>query len=143
MNENKLKIYLAGSVHLTEYRKYVKDNYSNNELFEIIDPLEHEKWEVQEEGKHQQIISTDKRLLYYSDILIADISLGPTFGTVGEITLMNHLYKKPVFTFNIPEKYKNDPWLIGQSTRIFDNVDKCFEYLMKLNRVDLIYPFLV
>lgn len=128
-----LKVYLAGCIYLVEYRAHVKENYSK--YFTIVDPLEYEEWEVQDKGKHNQIINTDKRLLNCCDILIADVSFGPTFGTTSEIALMKHLYFKPVFTFNIPEKYKNDPWLIGQSTKTFNDVDECFNYL-KLEYID-------
>jgi nucleoside 2-deoxyribosyltransferase len=128
----KLKIYLAGSVNLTEYRKYVKETYGNDDRFEIIDPLEYEEWEVQEKGLYDKIIDTDCRLMKYCDILIADMSLGPTFGTVGEITLMKHLYNKPVFIFDVLDIHKNDPWLIGQATKVFENVDICFNYIKSL-----------
>lgn len=125
---NKLKVYLAGSVHLNEYREYVKKNYDNND-FEVIDPLDYEEWEVEEQGNHQQIINTDLRLMNYCDVLIADVSLGPSFGTVSEIALMCHMLKKPIFVFNIPKEFDNNPWLIGQATITFKNVDECFKFL--------------
>lgn len=129
--EQDLKIYLAGHVQLVKYREYVKTKYKDSSDFVIIDPLDYEDWSVEESGQHQKIIDTDMKLLNFCDILIADISMGPTFGTVSEIALMNHLYKKPVFIFNIPDGFKNNPWLIGQSTGIFNSVDECFDYLKK------------
>ncbi len=129
--DRKLRIYLAGCIYLTEYRKYVKENYNIN-IFEIIDPLDYEEWKSEELGEYQKIINTDLRLMWYCDILISDMSLGPTYGTASELALMHHSYRKATFVFNIKKEFINSPWLIGQSTKVFENVDDCFEYL-KIN----------
>lgn len=125
MNNSKLKVYLAGSTNLIEYRKYVKNKYKNSEYFEIIDPLDYEN----EHSHYNKILETDIKLLTFSDVLIADLSLGPSFGTVSEISIMHNHLKKFVFTFNLLEEYKNNAWVLGQSTKIFNSVDECLEYL--------------
>lgn len=134
-----LRVYLAGSVHLTSYREYVKKEYSNDNRLEIVDPLEFEKEELGNTSDHKRTIDIDFRLMNYCDVLTANIRLGPTFGTVSEIAIMNFYFNKPVYAFNIPDEYKNDPWLIGQ-TIVFDKCKSCFDHLIdsvENNKFDL------
>lgn len=129
MNNSKLKIYLAGTSILNNYRNIVKEKYKDSDVFEIIDPFDYEKLRDYINNEHEKIINEDLELLNKADILIADMTLSPTFGTTSEIALMHHLFKKPVFIFNVPGKYINDVWLYGQSTKVFKNLNECLNYL--------------
>ncbi len=69
------------------------------------------------------------------DIVTAN-SMTPSCGTISEIIYANIVFKKPVYIINPNRMYLNDPWLKYHSVKIFEDVDKCFEYIIEKHSVE-------
>jgi nucleoside 2-deoxyribosyltransferase len=114
-----MKIYLAGSIEEKEYRKYVHDNYGH--LFEIYDPLRM----VDQESS--ELVNEDKLLITKSDCLVAYVER-PSFGTPMEIIFA---YERSIPVYVITTKFVSSKWVKFHATKIFNNIEDCFLYLIK------------
>jgi len=131
-----VKVYLAGRAFETTYRKQVKKEYGKK--LELIDPMiengvfvDTKNMKIQHNGATvESIVETDKHLIDKSDILVAYINQY-TAGTMMEI-LYAYQQNKPVCLIVTPGKdFENDIWLSYHSTKIFFNVNECYDYILK------------
>lgn len=139
----KKNVYLAGAFEENEYRFFCKKYYSD--VFNLIDPINDSSKDIlkdnniemnQETGKlyippevGQVIVDTDKDLIDSCYFIVAYVNR-PSFGTAMEICYAheNHI---PVFTINPNQQCKDDVWLRYHSTKIFESIEECFEWLKK------------
>lgn len=130
IKEPQLTVYLAGHSGETEYREYTKRIYS--QVLNLIDPMEiHEKdlnRLIGKENLHTFIVRRDQKLILQSDILVAYISVGSTFGTTMEISYAKN-NNIPVYIID-PKYFREDPWLRYHSDKFFLSIDKCFESIL-------------
>lgn len=129
----RMKIYLAGHSEETRYRETVKNNY--NRLLDLIDPMEIRIYDLDEHygvEKHVYIVRRDQKLILTSDILVAYINIGSTFGTTMEIAYAksNNI---PVYVIDVTGRYRDDVWLKYHTDKFFDNIASCFNYITGLN----------
>jgi len=117
----KIQVYLAGKKDEFGYRDYVKKNYSFLNLF---DPIEEVDSKIDD---YEQIVINDKIAIENSDIIVAYIN-ELSFGTIMEI---HHSwnFQKPVYVINPGGKYKDDVWLKYHTTKFFDKISECFDYI--------------
>ena len=114
-----MKIYLAGSVEEKEYRSYVHDTYGY--IFDIFDPLRM----VDQESP--ELVLEDKHLITTSDCLVAYVERA-SFGTPMEII---YAYEHDIPVYVISAKFMDNKWVKFHATKIFNNIDACFTYLLK------------
>ena len=69
------------------------------------------------------------------DVLVAYVSRA-SFGTVQEIL---YCYERDIPVFVISKKHQDNPWLKHHTTKFFDYIDDCFEYLLKNNLLILLF----
>ncbi len=124
-----LTIYLAGHSKETYYRTYVKKKYAN---FNIIDPMGIHVFELDkilgDNEVHNFIVRRDQKLILQSDILVAYIKVGSTFGTTMEIAFAK---SNNIHTYVIdPDKFREDPWLKYHTDIFFNDIDECFKYIL-------------
>lgn len=119
----KKSIYLAGTVTLLDYRRYVNETYHN--VFKINDPLI--LVESLMEITPTQIVEKDIELIDKSDLFVAYIEK-PTFGTVMEIVYA-YSNGKPIFVINPNLTLNREIWLRYHTTKLFDSIDECFGYI--------------
>jgi len=133
MNNKRPVIYLAGTASEREYRKYVKNKYSNN--FNLVDPFDYdtEDYILKELAKETfpkqlvlEIINRDKDLIKCCDILVAYITK-ITVGTTMEILLSWEL-AKDIYIINPTLEFKRDMWLSYHITKMFSSIDECFDF---------------
>lgn len=117
----KIQIYLSGKKEECRYRDYVKKNYSFLNLF---DPIEEVDSKI---DSYEQIVINDKISIENSDLLVAYIR-ELSFGTIMEI---HHAwnFQIPVYVINPGKEYVDDVWLKYHTTRFFDNINECFDYI--------------
>ena len=126
----KKTIYLAGYSKELEYRRIVKEKYS--EHFHLIDPMDFEIEKLAKtmdvENASHLVITRDKEMIIGSDILVAYVNR-PSFGTMMEImfAFMNGI---PVYIINENKEWLNDFWLYYHATELFTSIELCFEYLI-------------
>lgn len=127
----KLTVYLAGYSEEHEYRKFVKENYSNS--LNLIDPMDVslELDLIKRMGKNRDlyIIRRDQKLILQSDILVAYVMVGSTFGTTMEIQFAKTNNIK-VFTIEPLMKFRHDVWLKYHTDKFFDDIGSCFDYIV-------------
>jgi len=135
----KFKVYLAGSVKESGYRKYSLKNYSDD--FNLYDPL----IEVEEgimgynPGEIVQrkvditdkmvstIVEEDKKAILTCDVVVAYMDVY-SCGTVMEI-LYAHTNNIPVYIINPNSQLLDDIWLKYHSEKFFGNIDAFFNFL--------------
>ncbi|MCK5614684.1 nucleoside 2-deoxyribosyltransferase [Candidatus Pacearchaeota archaeon] len=135
----KFKIYLAGSVTETEYRKQTLEHYSDDfNLFEPLREVEEKlmgfssgdiierKVEITNEIR-KTIVEEDKKAILTCDIVVAYMNKS-TGGTTMEVCYA-HDHNKPVYIINPEQNLVNDIWLVYHSEKFFSNIDECFEFL--------------
>ena len=117
----KIQIYLSGESNESEYREYVKKNYS---FLDFFDPIEEADFKI---DNHEQIVIRDKLAIEDSDILVAYVRV-ISFGTIMEIL---HAWDSqiPVYVINPGGKFIGDIWLKYHTSRFFDTIDKCFDFI--------------
>ena len=124
-----LTIYLAGHSKETYYRTYVKKKYSK---LNLIDPMEIQSFDLDKllgkQNVHTFIVRRDHKLILESDILVAYIKIGSTFGTTMEISFAksNNI---PVYIIDTG-KFREDIWLRYYTDKFFDTIDDCFENIL-------------
>lgn len=124
-----LTIYLAGHSKETYYRAYVKKKYAR---LNLIDPMEIHVFDldnlVGKNNVHTFIVRRDQKLILESDILVAYIKVGSTFGTTMEIAFAksNNI---PVYVIDT-NRSREDIWLKYHTDKFFDEIDDCFEYIL-------------
>lgn len=129
--KNKLKVYLAGYSKELEYRKIVKDNYSDYLI--LIDPMQLEMEDDVDKdfgnNKDIFIVRKDYKLILESDILVAYINIGSTFGTSMEICFakMNNI---KVYTIEPCNYFRHDVWLKYHTDNFFDSIKECFDHII-------------
>lgn len=126
---NKLTVYLAGYSKEVYYRELVKSKYGKS--LNLINPMEILESDLNEEigvNKHIFIVRRDQKLILQSDIFVAFISIGPTFGTSMEICFskQNNI---PVYVIEPNKTYRYDSWLKYYTTIFFDNIEQCFDFI--------------
>jgi nucleoside 2-deoxyribosyltransferase len=135
-----LKIYLAGNVYETEYRKYVHETYYDT--LNIFDPLQKieagiinidfskvfDKTLLFTNEEITKIVECDKNAIIQCDILVAYIKK-PSFGTIMEI-LHSYNNQIPVYVINPEKTFINDVWLKYHTTRFFETIDECFNHIL-------------
>lgn len=133
----KPRIYLCGHTKETEFRLEVKQKYSNKVT--IVDPLEYQKllgivshldnkiWSTSEK---ERIVKNDMFLMNYSDILVAYVNK-ITAGTMMEIFYTKHNLEKPVYLIDPSQSLWNDVWLSQHYTYLFENIENCFDQIIK------------
>jgi len=125
----KLCVYLSGWTQETEYRKTVKENYSDK--LRLIDPMTItpigvcEK--VGENCDYVYIIQRDKKLILKSDILVAYINR-LSFGTIMEV-MYSYDHGIPVYVINPSGEFLDDPWLLFHSIKQFRRIEDCFDFI--------------
>jgi len=114
------KIYLSRTLSAADvafkYPVHIYDHYSG--LLEIIDPL---NWQIN--------VDDDIKHLKECDIFVGLVMGVPTFGTILEMSYA-HRNNIPVYFINPTRQWLQDPWVKYHSTRIFDDVDKCYEEII-------------
>lgn len=141
-------IYLAGAGNAFEYRKKCKDLYGKK--FRLFDPISDsdrlfeelnlgksikEVFEEFEAGNKNilnddiktSIVINDKNNISECDILVAYVEKA-TFGTTMEILFAWERHK-PVYVINPEMTLIEDIWLSYHTTRFFDSIEDCFEFL--------------
>ena len=135
-----LKIYLAGNVYETEYRKYVHETYYDT--LNIFDPLQKieagiinidfskvfDKTLLFTNEEITKIVECDKNAIIQCDILVAYIKK-PSFGTIMEI-LHSYNNQIPVYVINPGGIFVNDIWLKYHTMRFFETIDECFNHIL-------------
>ena len=117
-----MRIYLAGWTKETFYRFYCHKNFSECNGLQIIDPLKFA------DQTNPDLVLLDKQLMDSCDVLVAYISRA-SFGTVQEIL---YCYERDIPVFIItPKKHQKNPWLKHHTTKFFNYIDDCFDYLLK------------
>ncbi len=130
-----VKVYLAGRVWETDYRKHVHKHYGKK--LKIVDPmiengafvdLEHKK--VIHNGSIDDVVENDKALIDTCDILVAIVN-EYSAGTMMEI-LYAYNRNIPVYLIvGYSQNFENDIWLKYHSTKIFDSTYKCYGHILK------------
>ena len=135
----KPKVYIAGWTGEVEYRNYVWRKY--RKFIDIFDPLREveakivddivkktsEKQEFDDETI-KKIVEGDKAAILNSHIMTAIINRY-TAGTTMEI-LCAWKNQIPVFMIDPSKKFRNDVWLKYHTTKVFDTVDSCYDYII-------------
>jgi len=144
-----IQIYLAHSS-----REQIQGKLIENKLKEYVDvynPFDKENKEYAELHKEikagklsdeavgdrmtddfaQWIIDTDLEAIRKSDMLIAICPEKdhPSVGTYMEIFYANRVLNIPVLTY-APDYVKNHPWIIGNSDRVFNNMNNLYAFLV-------------
>ncbi len=125
----KIKVYLAGYVGESEFRKKFKEV----DIIDAIDPIEQSKelyrdiFNNYNEESVKKIVENDKKLILESDLLIAYIRIGPTAGTSMEI-MYAFEHNIPVYIIDPTGRWKTDIWYNYHATRIFKSNDECIEF---------------
>jgi len=116
---NKPKIYLAGTKSEFQYRKFIKETYSEKLTF--IDPFEIEL-------NQNSIVKNDLQLIDNSDLLVAYI----TKITVGTTMEIMYACRKGIPTYVITnDVFKEDPWLKYYSSKFFNSFAECMMGVME------------
>jgi len=125
----KLCVYLSGWSQEIEYRKTVKEKYSDK--LRLIDPMTITPIgvckEVGENCDYVYIVQRDKKLILKSDILVAYIER-LSFGTIMEI-MFSFDHGIPVYVICDNNQFLNDPWLLFHSTKQFRRIEDCFDFI--------------
>lgn len=137
MRENwKLKIYLAGYSKDLEYRKIIKEKYSNNLIF--IDPMVI-TWDdvyknVPSNVNDIWLIKRDKKLIDQCDILVAKIEFLPK-GKIMIGTIMEFMYAFdhgiPVYLISSEKEIINNAWLKFHYKKAFFDIEECFDFILQ------------
>ena len=131
-----LDIYLAGHSLEVEYRSYSKEKYGD--VLNVIDPMfengaiiDVEKKTVELTKTITEVVENDKALISKCHIIVAYIRK-ITFGTTMEIL---HAFNSnvPVYVILHPdvEHLRNDVWLFYHTTKFFNSIDTCFNYILE------------
>ena len=125
----KLKVYLSGAVEETSYRAIVKKHYGD-QLF-LWDPIE------REDVNDPNLVDNEKQAIESSDIIVAFIR-NFTCGTIMELQYAFNLEKDiPIYVIT-QNKFVDDIWLKHHTSRFFPTIRKCFEYIIKEFKSDII-----
>ncbi len=119
---------MAGTSTAVKYRSFVKKCYGK--YFNIIDPFNYNKEiRIDRPSKNNclDIVMHDQNLIYDSDIFVAYIQKGSTFGTTMEIKYASMICKD---IYIITSKvYRDDIWLKAHANKIFFDIVECWNYL--------------
>jgi len=129
----KTVIYMAGTISQHKYRREIKKQYGN--IYDIIDPFDYNKINninINDLCMHDkiQIVNIDKSNIDKCDIIIANVSDGPTFGTVMEI-MYAYENDKLIYVIDTTNKYHNDIWLSAHADYIFESIFDCWNLKCK------------
>jgi len=133
MEEFRITAYLAGWSKEFGYRKIVKDKYGDK--VNVIDPMTIDHFQVIDNvGKNEYatyIIRRDKKLIDKSDILVAYIKIGATYGTIMEIM---YAYERgiPVYVIDPTAgmEITDDAWVRFHCKKRFNSIEECFDYIL-------------
>ncbi len=126
-----LTVYLAGYSEEHEYRRFVKEHYGDK--LNLIDPidvsLEFDLIKKMGQNRDLYIIRRDQKLILQSDIVVAYVNIGSTFGTTMEIQFskMNNI---KVFTIEPQMKFRYDIWLKYHTDKFFLDIGSCFDFIL-------------
>ena len=124
-------IYVAGSIHATEYRKVVDELCKTKYKGRIInrDPLAEVEANIKDLNDDTQIVEQDKELILNCDILVAYVE-NYTPGTIMEII---YAYENgiPVYLITTNEEVKNRHWINYHSMKKFEAIEECLDYIDK------------
>lgn len=127
----RLRVYLAGWSGETEYREYCKKQYGH--MMDLVDPMTITRSQILEKiginGLDTFIVRRDKKLILSCDALLAQITIGSTFGTTIEISF-SYENGLPVYVIDSTKKFRSDPWLSFHTTKFFDSIDEFFEFAL-------------
>lgn len=141
------RVYLAGCVIEDDYRDYVADEYG--ELLDIFDPMKEidnkitnithvkymEKTEKLDDDVISKIVEEDKLALLKSDVFVAYMERYSA-GTIMEI-LSAWDNDIPVLIIDSKKTFRNDVWISYHTTKFFDDVDECFDFILEEGLDDL------
>jgi len=138
--KHKFTVYLAGYSKYSEYRKIVKEKYS--EYINLIDPVDYKLEDVYKDIGNElsdtYIVRKDKKSIEQCDILVAKIEY-PQHKEISIGTIMECMYAFmkgiPVFIISSDEDILNDIWLKFHSKNRFKTIEHCFAFI--LNRLGI------
>lgn len=133
---NRPLVYLAGYSSEFEYRKYAKDNFSDD--LNLWDPmaeesmmlyLEKDEFNTRSERSSAKIVEFDKSVIIRSDVVVAYMERYSA-GTIMEIL---HAYNNdvPVLLIDPLGTFRDDVWIRYHITKAFDDVQSCLDYIIK------------
>lgn len=73
-------------------------------------------------------IEINEEIVDEVDIVVAYINQ-PSFGTTFEIARA-HTNEIPIYIIDMNRMWANDPWIKHVSTKTFDDIDECFQYVI-------------
>ena len=127
-----LKVYLSGCSDEKGYRKYVIDKYGK--VLDLLDPMtltwDQVNSDIGKNSRANYIVIRDKKLILESNIVVAYIKVGSTFGTTMEII---YAYSNgiPIYLIDETKKFRENPWVVFHSSKVFDSIDECFEHILE------------
>jgi hypothetical protein len=130
------RVYLSRSFDCadTKYKFpiFVRKMYDG--ILESVDPLEFIK-KIDPKPDDEIIPELNKRWIDSCNIYVGLIE-NASFGTLGELS---YAKSKPIPTYIInPNRvWTNDIWLKYQATKIFEDIDECFRFIIN----DIIYDY--
>lgn len=128
------RVYLSRTFAVSDCKYkfpiYVRKNFDG--IIETVDP-----WELYKEQKPSDdtVPFTNKQWLDNCQIYIGYI-FNPSFGTLGELYYAESK-PMPVYIINPNRVWTNDIWLKYQATKIFEDIDECFRFIIN----DIIYDY--
>ncbi len=133
--KHKFTVYLAGYSKYSEYRKIVKEKYS--EYINLIDPMDYNFDEISKNIGNElldtYIVTRDKKLIDQCDILVAKIEYLP-YGEISVGTIMECMYAFmrgiPVFIISSELDILNNIWLKFHSKDGFKTIENCFDFIL-------------
>jgi nucleoside 2-deoxyribosyltransferase len=130
-----VKVYLAGSIWETDYRAYTTKTYGDK--LHLLDPIKEngvtvdaENVTVVRDREGFEIVELDKEMIRNCDIFVAFIKEW-TAGTLMEVM---YAYERmcPIYIITDPTDVLHlDIWLTYHTTQNFDNIDECFNHILK------------
>lgn len=123
-----MKVYLAGPIfgcssdEISKWREYVKEALGEKQCY---DPYaENVEFHGKEQENTAAIVTTDKKAISESDILLANC-WQPSYGTIMEILCAYSLGLKVLVVF--PSDQPLSPWLHYHADAIVPTVDEAIE----------------
>jgi nucleoside 2-deoxyribosyltransferase len=96
--------------------------------FDILDPT---SVDLGKEPSPGDIVSSNKFMINRSDLLLAELDFEEvSIGTVGEIVYAVEK-GKPIVAWGGAERIVTNPWILANTTRIFDGLNEALEYVIR------------
>ena len=135
----KPKVYIAGWTGEVEYRAYVWRKY--RKFIDIFDPLKEVESklvdDIVKKATEKQIFDSetitkivegDKAAILSCHLMTVIINKY-TAGTMMEM-LYAWEHQIPIFLIDPTKQFRNDIWIKYHTTRVFNNVDSCYDYII-------------